>query len=704
MRKERCGVQLISFNHSKSLIFLFTVGVFILSSFSTQGQDIQKIQVKAFNNELVPYGDISISINNNDFFYINEKGTAFIELDAKELPIRSIQTENNTLEIASWNLSKGTLEIIVRKKSFRKVPIAVNMPNGTSLKSLKVTYKGNKTIEATTNSEGYIELPLALGEVIKNPEQFSISGYTSKQLRFDKGEYVLIAEKSKDPTRFSQNVSGNEPGKALDNSYFKNFDISMLDSIQSLTIFYAIFKNYQIENFDEPVKKRIDAKFQSLVGKLTDSTKLSSADMMANISENTVLEDDIKNLQKQARRESGVLISQKMAFEEKIALVNQKLAKGFDKLNTKQRAEILEDINELEDLLVANESAFYKNQNSYQQLISSLKDRFFDIQELEGALSLSESERLKEKQAYRKQLLQILGIIVVFIVLIVLLIYASLKLRKQKKALTKANINVKEINENLENIVYDRTKLLEETFKELDTVLYRASHDLRAPVCSIAGLCNIANTTSPEPSEVIDRMVSTNNDMDRLLKKLSLISEIHQPGKFERIHMKDIIAQTLYHFKSVIDKNKVIVEIDCPQDLTIFTIPNLIEIMLANLLENAIYYCLVKNNGDYRISLKAYTENDQLQMILYDNGIGVENSIKNNLFEMFYRGSEYSKGNGLGLYIVHKSVQVLHGSIQVESEPGKFSRFMIQLPLEGDETYSFGFLSNRQGQYQLEVH
>jgi signal transduction histidine kinase len=701
MTKELFVVKRRSFNLCQSLIVFLFLGIYAFCCFPGYGQDKQKIQVKAFNNDLSPYGNIRISINNGDFIPLNEKGEAFIELGSSDLPIKSIDPEDNLLEIASWNLSKGTLEIIVRKKSYRKVPIAVKGKDGNSLKQLEITYTGNKTIKAKTDFEGYIELPLALGEVIKNPAQLHVPGYKSTKLNFDKGEYLLVVEEIQESTAAKDAIAIARLQELADKAYLKNFNISMLDSIQSLTIFYAIFKNYEIDKFDEPIKRKIDAKFESLVGKLSDSTDRFAADMINNISDTTFLEDDIRNLKEQARRERSILTSQKNTFEEKIALVNEKLAKGFDQLNAKQRAEIYDDINELANLLVDNESVFYKNQNSYQEIIASLKDRFFDVQELQGQLSLSEAERLKEKKAFRKQLFQILGIIVLFIVLIILLVYASLKLRRQKRALTKANIDVKEINENLENIVYDRTKILEETFKELDTVLYRASHDLRAPVRSIAGLCNIAYQAALEPSEVIDRMVATNNEMDRLLKKLSVISEIHQPGKFSRISMFDAIKQAQLLFQPLIDANKVIFEVDCAKDLSIFTIPNLIEMMLANLIENAIYYCLVKKDGNYRISIKAYTQNDQLHIVLYDNGIGVESNVKSNLFEMFYRGSEHSKGNGLGLYIVQKSVQVLNGSIQLESEPGKFSRFMIQLPLEGNEEYSFGFLNNRQGQYQL---
>jgi signal transduction histidine kinase len=50
------------------------------------------------------------------------------------------------------------------------------------------------------------------------------------------------------------------------------------------------------------------------------------------------------------------------------------------------------------------------------------------------------------------------------------------------------------------------------------------------------------------------------------------------------------------------------------------------------------------------------------------------------IFDMFYRGSERSKGNGLGLYLVRKAVQKLHGNIEVDSEEGKYACFVISFP------------------------
>lgn len=677
------------------IFFVLSLMLFILNS-SSKAQ--QMVQVKAYNKELQPYGAINISINGGANVLLDEDGTAFAELSASQIPVKSIGIENQSLEAASWKLSKGILEIIVRKKNYRLVPIQFKNSRGSPLNDVEITFTGQKVFTATANEEGIVNLPLALDEKIVSIDQFNISGYKANNLRQADRKYIITADKI--AITLYQEQDDKKAQQNLSKEYFSNFDLKNLDSIQSLTVFYSIFKNFEMDDLSEQELKRIDAKFESLVGELEAAVDRRNAiTVMNNISDTTYLRDDIQNLQKQARLESSLLVQQRKEFEDKIAIVNEKLEQGFDNLNKEQRADLLKDINQLEQLLIANESQFYKNQSSYQQIINSLREQFFNFEELEGKLSGSEAERLKERELFRKRILAISGVVLLFTILIVLLVYFSFRLKKQKKDLAQANIEVQNMNDNLETIVHDRTKLLEQTFTELDTVLYRASHDLRAPVCSIAGLCNIANITSFEPNEVIDRMVVTNNDMDKLLKKLSIISEIHQPGNFSELRLRESIDKVAAIYQPAIEESNIHFEVDCPQDLTLNTIPNLIEIILSNLLENAIYYCLIKPKTNYSIKLKAYIYEGQLLITLFDNGIGVEASIKNQLFDMFFRGTEFSKGNGLGLYIVNKAVRALSGKVMVESEPGKFSRFMVQLPLEGAEEYAFSFLRNNYGEY-----
>ncbi len=70
-----------------------------------------------------------------------------------------------------------------------------------------------------------------------------------------------------------------------------------------------------------------------------------------------------------------------------------------------------------------------------------------------------------------------------------------------------------------------------------------------------------------------------------------------------------------------------------------------------------------------------------MEISVYDNGVGIEEAIRPKLFDMFFTGHEKAKGNGLGLYAVHKSVTALYGKIHVESEVGHYSRISVLHPI-----------------------
>ena len=69
-----------------------------------------------------------------------------------------------------------------------------------------------------------------------------------------------------------------------------------------------------------------------------------------------------------------------------------------------------------------------------------------------------------------------------------------------------------------------------------------------------------------------------------------------------------------------------------------------------------------------------------IKIVLSDNGTGIAPDIQKKVFEMFYRGTNTSKGSGLGLYIVKNAVKKLSGSILLESKEGEGTTFSIDLP------------------------
>lgn len=658
-----------------SCINILLCAFLLMLGFTVFAQEKHLVQIKTFDQQLKPFANIELAVNDRDFISMGSRGVAFIELSDSELPLKSVTVKDTQLEAASWNYSKGVIEIIIRKKSYQLVQLMVKDPANKPLPGLPVTFSGKKNITTTTNREGRFEILLALDEKITGISQFSIKEHRITNLILSDKENVLIAALIK-PAPVVQ--AQEQPKPQIKSEYFKDFDLSKVDSIQSLTAFYAIFKNYSVTELNEDIKQKLDDKLNELVQALHDSVARRNP-FVGRISDSSFVSDDIRNLIAQATEENKLLESQRQDFDEKIRIINEKLA--AENLDESMRNRLLSDLALLERMLEENESKFYKNQSDYRSILNSLKEKFFHISVLENKLSESEAQRLEDQQMFRKRMLTILSIAVVFALMIILLIYFSNKLKKQKKQLVFANAEVKRINENLEGLVYERTRLLQEANRELDIFLYRASHDLRSPICSIIGLCNIAaHVPSSDLKEIFDKAVYTASAMDKLLKKLRIISEINRPTNFSSVALFPLVNEIRYNFNSFIDEHRIIFTIDCPEDLSINTNVSLLEAILLNLIENALFYCSLKKSVEPEVQFRAKMQGDHLEFSIYDNGIGIEPGIRHKLFDMFYKGHEKSKGNGLGLYIVQKSVSAMKGNITVDSQAHGYTQVTVRIP------------------------
>ena len=685
LNARRARLPSVNFCHCLFIIILFL-------SLPSWAQKKQLVQVKAFDQQLIPYKNVEVSINNKEYFSMGNKGVAFVELLDTDFPIKSIKIKDEKLETASWNYGKGVIEIIIRPRSYQMVQVFVRDENNVRLPNLMVTFKGRKITTAQTDKDGKFEVPTALDERISTPMQFFIPEFDVVDVQTTEGQTVLIIS----PIKVAAPIPLVEEA-VTKKTYFQDFDLSKLDSIQSLTAFYAIFKSIPIKDMNEETKLKLDAKFNQLIAQLQDSVLSRNTGFTGRISDSSFVNDDIKNLLEQATQESKTLEAQRVNFEEKIKIIENKLASGISSMDDSTRSNLLSDLTRLEMILGQNEKLFYKNQNDYRSIINALKEKYFNISELENKLSQSEAQRLEDQRQFRQKLLITSSIIFVFGILIVLLIYFGNKLKKQKQELVRVNAEINRINENLEDLVSARTKSLADANKELDTFLYRASHDLRSPVCSIIGLCNIAlHTSEDESRDLVQKVVMTTGIMDKLLKKLSIISEINQPTNFSSITLVDLVENVKQDFEETINTQNIKFTINCPADLVIYSYPNLVETIIANLIENAFFYSVLKDPLNATVSLDVSMNNNNVVISVHDNGIGVEEAISHKLFDMFFKGTEKSKGHGLGLYIVQKSVQALDGKVEVESEFGSFTKFTVQFP--------FKTIAFEAQQRKLDVH
>lgn len=224
---------------------------------------------------------------------------------------------------------------------------------------------------------------------------------------------------------------------------------------------------------------------------------------------------------------------------------------------------------------------------------------------------------------------------------------------------------------------------LQQTNQELDRFAYSVSHDLSAPLKSIQGLVNVSKLdSSPEQKqEYIDKIGQS-------VKRLDLfIREILDYSRNKRLPNQEVVIDLMAMCTEVLDGlqymenyHRMNMDLASIRDQTIKTDPTRLKIILSNLFSNAIKF-QKKLSGEVpylRVSLTPSGE--KLKLRVTDNGEGIRPEMKEKIFDMFFRGNSEAYGSGLGLYIAKESAIKLGGSISVESEYGKGTTFILELP------------------------
>ncbi|MBX2970386.1 MAG: hypothetical protein KF803_13540 [Cyclobacteriaceae bacterium] len=656
----------ILFLNRVAVLFLLLIGSVIFVC----AQQKQVLQIKTLNEQLQPFAFAEVSLDGAPYINTGNKGSVITEIAASALPVKNIDVKDQQFEVDSWSMAKGVLQIVLRKKRYKEVRLAVKFEDGKPVPQQRVYFSGATDVQITTDQQGRAVFPIPLQEEVKATGQFKVPPYVVSQLTAVNGEQTLFVR--------SEVVASATPAQEPVAKAEEKFNLSQLDSIQSLTVFYAVMRNKDFTKLSAQELVRVDAKFKELEEQHRKAEGREPEMFVGNISDSSFVAEDIRNLIRQATQEREALGFNRESFDEKIKLITEKLEQGFTNLGPVERAGLLKDLDMLEKLLIENESKFFKNQEDYRVLINSLKEKYFDIENLETQLIEAESTRLEEQRQFRQRLFLVLGLLAAFGVMIVLLISFSGRLRRQARALKAANEEVRAINDNLEKIVEKRTLMLAQTNRELDTFLYRSAHDMRAPLRSILGLCSLAGHIPQE--DLLSKVVQATTNLDAVLKRLISISDIGK-DKTLKIYTKAELEELVrIQFGATLRQRNIELTFTMDENLTFTAMPALEEHILVPMLENAVLYSTLRENGKPAIELSIEKQKGMLEIMVHDNGIGIDDKTKARVFEMFYRGHTSAQGAGLGLYLVNKSVAAMGGSVAVESEPGQYARFTVKLP------------------------
>lgn len=227
-------------------------------------------------------------------------------------------------------------------------------------------------------------------------------------------------------------------------------------------------------------------------------------------------------------------------------------------------------------------------------------------------------------------------------------------------------------------------RMLKKLNEELDRFVYSTSHDLRAPLSSVAGLINLAKDNE-NPQEVKRYLGMMENRVNTLNKFIKDITDYSRNNRLEitheRIRVHELANEIWEALKYTPEAQVITFKNEIPENLIIHSDTRRIHVILSNLISNAIRYHDLRKEDPY-IRLQHHAVNLSHSFSVEDNGQGIAPEIQKRVFDMFYRGNESSQGSGLGLYIVKETTSKLAGSIHLNSCPRKGSTFTFTVPAQ----------------------
>lgn len=240
---------------------------------------------------------------------------------------------------------------------------------------------------------------------------------------------------------------------------------------------------------------------------------------------------------------------------------------------------------------------------------------------------------------------------------------------------------LKDINRNFNKMIseLDSVEILRSDF------INNFSHELKTPLVSIKGYAEELkrnDLTEEEKNKYLDIIINESNRLTSLSTNILNLSKVEQQQILTdktKINVGEQIRQVILIELKKIEKKNINLDLDI-DDCYIEANEGLIEQVWINIIENSIKF--TETNGN--LSIKVKEEEDKIVVKIKDNGIGIEEESLNHIFDKFYstKDSNGKTGNGLGLALTKKILDLHNASVLVNSSKNKYTEFIIKFNKE----------------------
>lgn len=276
---------------------------------------------------------------------------------------------------------------------------------------------------------------------------------------------------------------------------------------------------------------------------------------------------------------------------------------------------------------------------------------------------------------------------------------------------------LKEINEQLEQKINERTNTLQTALRNLNhtqaklieseklaslgRLVSGLAHEINTPLgIAVTSASHCANElkrvqqlyrdeqlNEDEFSQFLDSIDDglgfINNNLNRaatLVQNFKLSGAIHTANEEEQFELRACIDLTLKSLQPLLKKNQVTCQLDPGNNIQINSHPGAIAQIITNLITNSIHHAYA-NTQDKKIDIAVDESPDEITIHYSDNGCGIADGIRHKIFEPFFTTARRTGGSGLGLSIVYNLVtQKLGGVIAIDMDQSSGARFSIALP------------------------
>jgi signal transduction histidine kinase len=262
---------------------------------------------------------------------------------------------------------------------------------------------------------------------------------------------------------------------------------------------------------------------------------------------------------------------------------------------------------------------------------------------------------------------------------------ANDRLSRTNRELLASEMRVRDLHGHLEERIAERTHELQRAYEELESFAYAVAHDLRAPLRAIDGFGHlleeeIRERADPQSRAYIERIRRSAFKMATLIEDLLAYSRTERrPLSIEPLALDEAVAEVVAEYDGSPHRNYEL-RVEVPPVRVLADREALI-LVLRNLIGNAVKFSAPVPSP--RIEIRAAVLANAVSIEVRDNGIGFDMQYREQIFKLFHRlhRDDQYEGTGIGLALVRKALERMHGRVRAESKEGEGATFVVELPL-----------------------